>query len=55
MRDIDAVFRIGIVDGGKVRGLGEGDVRGVGTGVLYNHMRSSVWSKSYKPGNGADV
>ena len=55
MRDIDAVFRIGIVYGGYPRGLGGRDLHGLYQGVLYNHMRSSVWSKSYKPGNGADV
>jgi len=53
MRDISALFRIGVVHGGNASGLGGGDVHGVAPHVLYDHMRSSVWSN--KGWNGADI
>ena len=53
MRDIGALFKIGVVHGGTPSGLGGGDVHGVAPHVLYDHMRSSVWSN--KGWNGADI
>ena len=53
MRDISALFRIGVVHGGNPSGLGGGDVHGVAPHVLFDHMRSSVWSN--KGWNGADI
>ena len=38
MRDIDAVFRIGIVHGGNASGLGGGDVHGLAPHVLSGCM-----------------
>ena len=53
MRDVGALFKIGVVHGGTPSGLGGGDVHGVAPHVLYDHMRSSVWSN--KGWNGADI
>jgi hypothetical protein len=44
MRDIDAIFRIGVVHGGVASGLGGGDVHGVAPHVLWDFMRSNSWS-----------
>ena len=51
MRDIGALFKIGVVHGGVASGLGGGDVHGVAPHVLYDHMRSSVWERW----NGANI
>ena len=51
MRDIGALFKIGVVHGGVPSGLGGGDVHGVAPHVLYDHMRSSVWERW----NGANI
>jgi len=53
MRDIGALFRIGVVNGGQPSGLGGGDVHGVAPHVLYDHMRSKFWSNN--GWNGADI
>ena len=51
MRDIGALFKIGVVHGGVPSGIGGGDVHGVAPHVLYDHMRSSVWERW----NGANI
>ena len=51
MRDIDVIFRIGVVHLGVASGLGGGDVHGMAPHVLYDHMRSSVWERW----NGANI
>ena len=48
MRDIDAVFRIGIVHGGNASGLGGGDVHGLAPHVLSDAMISSEWNNKVR-------
>jgi len=44
MREIDAIFRIGVVHGGVASGLGGGDVHGLAPHVLSDAMISSEWN-----------
>jgi hypothetical protein len=48
MRDIDAIFRIGVVHMGVPSGLGGGDVHGVAPHVLSDSMRSSEWNNKIR-------
>ena len=53
MRNIDSIFRIGVVHGGVASGLGGGDVHGVAPHVLWDFMRSNSWNNL--GWNGADI